>query len=115
MNTAFKAVEALDEKDLKSKEVTALSDLLAALKRLCVEFWPSNADDCDRLRLTVICRMLKTPHFNCRLFFGGKYKFAKCAPIKSLSLQNERPQGSLQTHRRVQGRRQQRERGEVRV
>ena len=66
MNTAFKAVEALDEKDLKSKEVTALSDLLAALKRLCVEFWPSNADDCDRLRLTVICRMLKTPHFNCR-------------------------------------------------
>ena len=56
MNTAFKAVETLDEKDLKSKEVTALSDLLVALKRLCVQFWPTNADDCDRLRLNVICR-----------------------------------------------------------
>ena len=67
MNTAFKAVEGLEEKDLKSKEVTALSDLLVALKRLCLQFWPSNADDCDRLRLTVICRMLKTPHFNCRM------------------------------------------------
>ena len=54
MNKAFKAVEALDEKDLKSKEVTALSDLLVALKRLCVEFWPSNVDDCDRLRLGVL-------------------------------------------------------------
>ena len=58
MNTAFKAVEGLEEKDLKSKEVTALSDLLVALKRLCLQFWPSNADDCDRLRLTVICRLI---------------------------------------------------------
>ena len=63
MNTAFKAVEGLEEKDLKSKEVTALSDLLVALKRLCLQFWPSNADDCDRLRLTVICRSV-IPHFN---------------------------------------------------
>ena len=60
MNTAFKAVEGLEEKDLKSKEVTALSDLLVALKRLCLQFWPSNADDCDRLRLTVICRLISS-------------------------------------------------------
>ena len=67
MNAAFKAVETLDEKDLKSKEVTALSDLLVALKRLCVEFSPNHADECDRLRLAVICRMLKTPHFSCKM------------------------------------------------
>jgi ubiquitin carboxyl-terminal hydrolase 9/24 len=57
----------LFSQDLKSKEITALSDLLASLKVLCLEFWPDHVEDCDRLRLNMICRMLKTPHFSSKM------------------------------------------------
>ncbi len=67
MTKAFKCVEGLEDKDLKSKEISALSDLLAALKTLCLHFWLDRVEDCDRLRLSMIFRMLKAPHFSSKM------------------------------------------------
>ena len=64
---AFHYVEKMDEEDLKSKEITAVSDLLSAIKTLCHYFWPKHVENCDQLRLNMICRMLKTPQFNSRM------------------------------------------------
>ena len=91
----------MDEVDLKSKEVSAVSDLLGALKLLCSQVWmfkanafyqtysvigwsifvrevlfftlfcfqfcPDEVKNCDRLRLSTICRMLQTPLFNSKM------------------------------------------------
>ena len=64
---AFLYVEKMDDQDLKSKEITAVSDLLTAIKTLCHYFWPKFVDNCDQLRLSMIYRMLKTPQFNSRM------------------------------------------------
>ena len=64
---AFLYVEKMDDQDLKSKEITAVSDLLTAIKTLCHYFWPKFVDNCDQLRLSMINRMLKTPQFNSRM------------------------------------------------
>ena len=42
-------------------------DLLVALKLLCKCLWPNQADEMNSLRLQVILRMLKTPHFSTRM------------------------------------------------
>ena len=65
MDKAFKYVEGIT--DLRSKEIAAVSDLLAALKLLCQQFWKEHVEACDTLRLNMICRMLKTPVFNSRM------------------------------------------------
>ena len=64
---AFLYVEKMDDQDLKSKEITAVSDLLTAIKTLCHYFWPKFVENCDQLRLNMINRMLKTPQFNSRM------------------------------------------------
>jgi len=67
MDKAFKYAENLGEAELKSKDVNYVSDLCFSLKALCVQFWPQHAADCDKARLEIIHRMLRTPHFNCRM------------------------------------------------
>lgn len=42
-------------------------ELLVALKLLCKCLWPENANHMNDLRLEVILRMLKTPHFSTRM------------------------------------------------
>eukprot|EP00090_Calanus_glacialis_P047045 TRINITY_DN9530_c0_g1_i3.p1 TRINITY_DN9530_c0_g1~~TRINITY_DN9530_c0_g1_i3.p1 ORF type:complete len:2633 (-),score=502.34 TRINITY_DN9530_c0_g1_i3:271-7929(-) len=67
MEFAFKFVENLGESELKSKDINYISDLCYSLKVLCCNFWPQHAADCDKSRLEIINRMLRTPHFNCRM------------------------------------------------
>jgi len=67
MEFAFKFVENLGESELKSKDINYISDLCYSLKVLCCNFWPQHAADCDKARLEIINRMLRTPHFNCRM------------------------------------------------
>ena len=67
MERAFKYAENLGEAELKSKDINYVSDLCYSLKVLCQQFWPQHAADCDKARLEIICRMLRTPHFNCRM------------------------------------------------
>lgn len=47
--------------------MTAVSDLLTSLKLLCLQFWPQHVEDCDRLRLNTIFKMLKMPQFNSKM------------------------------------------------
>ena len=67
MDHAFKYIENLGEQELKSKDINFISDLCSCLKILCSSFWPQHAMDCDKARFDIINRMLKTPHFNCRM------------------------------------------------
>ena len=67
VDLAFTHVEKMGDAELRTKEVTAISDLLSAMKLFCHYFSPDRVDDCDRLRLDMICRMLKTPQFNTKM------------------------------------------------
>ena len=67
MDHAFKYIENLGESELKSKDINFISDLCSCLKILCSSFWPQHAAECDKARFDIINRMLKTPHFNCRM------------------------------------------------
>ncbi len=67
MDKAVHYVTSLEDKDLKHKDIGAVLDLLVALKLLCKCLWPNQADEMNNLRLQVILRMLKTPHFSTRM------------------------------------------------
>ena len=96
---SFVYVEKMDDQDLKSKEITAVSDLLTAIKTLCHYFWPKFVDNCDQLRLSMINRMLKTPQFNSRmnalkevsrLIEESEKQTSKAGPINSINRRNDR-------------------------
>ena len=95
---SFVYVEKMDDQDLKSKEITAVSDLLTAIKTLCHYFWPKFVDNCDQLRLSMINRMLKTPQFNSRmnalkevsrLIEESEKQTSKAGPVNSMNRRNE--------------------------
>ena len=67
MDAAFKYIQNIGETELKSKDINFISDLCSSLKILCCQFWPQHASDCDKSRFEIITRMLRTPHFNCRM------------------------------------------------
>ena len=66
-STALKQVQKLGEAELKTKDAFVISDLMGALKVLCHFFDPDKTADCDKIRLQMICRMLKTPSFHTRM------------------------------------------------
>lgn len=63
LQLSFSHVEKMDDSELKSKEVTAVSDLLASLKVIGIQLWPEtdHVEKCDGLRLNMICRYEKNP------------------------------------------------------
>ena len=67
IHKAFQYVKDMDDSVIKSKEIVAVSDLFGAIKLLCHRFWPKYVEECDTLRLEMICRMLKMPQFNSRM------------------------------------------------
>ncbi|KAI9556016.1 hypothetical protein GHT06_018579 [Daphnia sinensis] len=67
LEQALNHVTKLDDKDLKNKDIGAVLELLVALKLLCKCLWPDLADRMNNIRLEVILRMLKTPHFSTRM------------------------------------------------
>ena len=63
----FSRVESLRVADLKNRDVSSVSHLLASAKLLCLQFRPSDAARADDLRLGTVLRMLKTPQFNSKM------------------------------------------------
>ena len=42
-------------------------DMLALMKSLCLHLWPNEVQNIDELRLNMVLRMLKSPHFNAKM------------------------------------------------
>ncbi|KAG9350930.1 hypothetical protein JZ751_024819, partial [Albula glossodonta] len=60
-------VQNLEEKDLKDKRLVSIPDLLSAIKLLCMRFQRELVTVVDHLRLDILLRMLKTPHFSAKM------------------------------------------------
>ncbi|KAG2461370.1 UBP24 hydrolase, partial [Polypterus senegalus] len=60
-------VQNLEEKDLKDKRLVSIPELLSAIKLLCMRFQPDLVTVVDDLRLDILLRMLKTPHFSAKM------------------------------------------------
>ncbi|XP_028817088.1 ubiquitin carboxyl-terminal hydrolase 24 isoform X1 [Denticeps clupeoides] len=60
-------VQNLEEKDLKDKRLVSIPELLSAIKLLCMRFQPELVTVVDDLRLDILLRMLKTPHFSAKM------------------------------------------------
>ncbi|TSK58130.1 Ubiquitin carboxyl-terminal hydrolase 24 [Bagarius yarrelli] len=60
-------VQNLEEKDLKDKRLVSIPDLLSAIKLLCMRFQRELVTVVDDLRLDILLRMLKTPHFSAKM------------------------------------------------
>jgi len=67
LKQAFKFSRDIDEEILKSKDMNYLHDLCHSLKMLCHHHYPAHETECDNVRLQIINRMLRTPHYNCRM------------------------------------------------
>ncbi|XP_073790154.1 ubiquitin carboxyl-terminal hydrolase 24 isoform X4 [Danio rerio] len=60
-------VQNLEEKDLKDKRLVSIPELLSAIKLLCMRFQRELVNVVDDLRLDILLRMLKTPHFSAKM------------------------------------------------
>uniref|UniRef100_A0A671MWM0 Ubiquitin carboxyl-terminal hydrolase 24 n=1 Tax=Sinocyclocheilus anshuiensis TaxID=1608454 RepID=A0A671MWM0_9TELE len=60
-------VQNLEEKDLKDKRLVSIPELLSAIKLLCMRFQRELVNIVDDLRLDILLRMLKTPHFSAKM------------------------------------------------
>ncbi|XP_058887482.1 ubiquitin carboxyl-terminal hydrolase 24 isoform X2 [Acipenser ruthenus] len=60
-------VQNVEEKDLKDKRLVSIPELLSAIKLLCMRFQPDLVTVVDDLRLDILLRMLKTPHFSAKM------------------------------------------------
>ncbi|XP_051510524.1 ubiquitin carboxyl-terminal hydrolase 24 isoform X1 [Myxocyprinus asiaticus] len=60
-------VQSLEEKDLKDKRLVSIPELLSAIKLLCMRFQRDLVNVVDDLRLDILLRMLKTPHFSAKM------------------------------------------------
>lgn len=49
------------------QKIGSCRDLLKAVRLLCVSLWPEKVQRTSDLRLEIIIRMLKTPHFSARM------------------------------------------------
>ncbi|XP_064415907.1 ubiquitin carboxyl-terminal hydrolase 24 isoform X2 [Latimeria chalumnae] len=60
-------VQNVEEKDLKDKRLVSIPELLSAIKLLCMRFQPDLVTVVDDLRLDILLRMLKSPHFSAKM------------------------------------------------
>ncbi|XP_043941443.1 ubiquitin carboxyl-terminal hydrolase 24 [Protopterus annectens] len=67
IHRTIKYVQSIEEKDLKDKRLVSIPELLSAIKLLCMRFQPSLAMEVDDLRLDILLRMLKSPHFSAKM------------------------------------------------
>ncbi|KAM3914119.1 ubiquitin carboxyl-terminal hydrolase 24 isoform 1-T1 [Leptodactylus fuscus] len=63
----IKYVQNVEEKDLKDKRLGSIPELLSAIKLLCMRFQPDLVNVVDDLRLDILLRMLKSPHFSAKM------------------------------------------------
>nr|XP_051712391.1 ubiquitin carboxyl-terminal hydrolase 24 isoform X4 [Oryctolagus cuniculus] len=65
--TTIQDVRSVEEKDLKDKRLVSIPELLSAIKLLCMRFQPDLVTAVDELRLDILLRMLKSPHFSAKM------------------------------------------------
>nr|AAI60138.1 Ubiquitin specific peptidase 24 [synthetic construct] len=65
--TTIQDVRSVEEKDLKDKRLVSIPELLSAVKLLCMRFQPDLVTIVDDLRLDILLRMLKSPHFSAKM------------------------------------------------
>ncbi|XP_045440607.1 ubiquitin carboxyl-terminal hydrolase 24 isoform X7 [Pipistrellus kuhlii] len=65
--TTIQDVRSVEEKDLKDKRLVSIPELLSAIKLLCMRFQPELVTVVDDLRLDILLRMLKSPHFSAKM------------------------------------------------
>ncbi|EHH49943.1 hypothetical protein EGM_00689, partial [Macaca fascicularis] len=66
--TTIQDVRSVEEKDLKDKKrLVSIPELLSAIKLLCMRFQPDLVTIVDDLRLDILLRMLKSPHFSAKM------------------------------------------------
>nr|XP_044995148.1 ubiquitin carboxyl-terminal hydrolase 24 isoform X2 [Jaculus jaculus] len=65
--TTIQDVRSVEEKDLKDKRLASIPELLSAIKSLCMRFQPGLATVVDDLRLDILLRMLRSPHFSAKM------------------------------------------------
>ncbi|XP_059110591.1 ubiquitin carboxyl-terminal hydrolase 24 [Peromyscus eremicus] len=65
--TTIQDVRSVEEKDLKDKRLVSIPELLSAIKLLCMRFQPDLVTIVDDLRLDILLRMLKSPHFSAKM------------------------------------------------
>ncbi|KAF5923119.1 hypothetical protein HPG69_012208 [Diceros bicornis minor] len=65
--TTLQDVRSVEEKDLKDKRLVSIPELLSAIKLLCMRFQPDLVTVVDDLRLDILLRMLKSPHFSAKM------------------------------------------------
>ncbi|KAK8401660.1 hypothetical protein O3P69_001054 [Scylla paramamosain] len=66
VNQALQYVASLEEIQLRG-QISSCYDLLEAVRLLCASLWPEKVQRTSDLRLEMIIRMLKTPHFSARM------------------------------------------------
>jgi hypothetical protein len=52
---------------IKWKRLVSIPELLSAIKLLCMRFQPALVTTVDALRLDILLRMLKSPHFSAKM------------------------------------------------
>ncbi|XP_063283711.1 ubiquitin carboxyl-terminal hydrolase 24 isoform X2 [Pelobates fuscus] len=67
IHNMIKYVQSVEEKDLKDKRLVSIPELLSAIKLLCMRFQPDLVNVVDDLRLDILLRMLKSPHFSAKM------------------------------------------------
>ncbi|XP_071988631.1 ubiquitin carboxyl-terminal hydrolase 24-like, partial [Engystomops pustulosus] len=67
IHNMIKYVQNVEEKDLKDKRLVSIPELLSAIKLLCMRFQPDLVNVVDDLRLDILLRMLKSPHFSAKM------------------------------------------------
>ncbi|EEC12444.1 conserved hypothetical protein, partial [Ixodes scapularis] len=67
MSKAMGYIKGLTDEDLKNKNIGSVTELLKAVKMLCVYLWPQEIATTSSLCLDVILRMLRCSHFNARM------------------------------------------------
>ncbi|XP_053324952.1 ubiquitin carboxyl-terminal hydrolase 24 [Spea bombifrons] len=67
IHNRIKYVQNVEEKDLKDKRLVSIPELLSAIKLLCMRFQPDLVTAVDDLRLDILLRMLKSPHFSAKM------------------------------------------------
>ncbi|KAJ6662583.1 hypothetical protein lerEdw1_011720 [Lerista edwardsae] len=67
IHNMIKYVQNVEEKDLKDKRLVSIPELLSAIKLHCMRFQPDLVTVVDDLRLDILLRMLKSPHFSAKM------------------------------------------------
>ncbi|XP_022244007.1 ubiquitin carboxyl-terminal hydrolase 24-like [Limulus polyphemus] len=69
MDRSVEYIKSLSDSDLKNKNIGSISELIKAMRILCLHLWPhqNQVELMNQLQLDIILRMLRCPHFNAKM------------------------------------------------